>query len=175
MNFLQFLERHELLAEVADFLQAEIEARLRLEVVPEFWKFFDQPDDDQIRVSEKANLFCEVCSLNSIILFWSNLDPCRNTKNIFRLFQIYTRMFQNFNLLWQDSTFWRRAFQSLPTPQNTDWQTLLRFSKFLWREPCTLSFQLLLRDQPRHFTLVLCTYFMQKRSLLKEHVSNFTN
>ncbi len=60
LDLLQFLEKNGILKEVVEFLQAEFEARLRLEVVPEFWKVFDQPGDDQMKVVEKANLFCEV-------------------------------------------------------------------------------------------------------------------
>jgi len=58
--FFQFLKNEGLTTGILEYLQAEIETRLRVEIVPDFWKYFLTSSQQVLNDTEKAEVFQKV-------------------------------------------------------------------------------------------------------------------
>jgi hypothetical protein len=57
---LEFLKSEQLCQGILDYLQAEVELRLRASVVPAFWEYFSQSSLQNSNEVEKAQIFQKV-------------------------------------------------------------------------------------------------------------------
>ena len=61
---LDFLKSEQLCKGILDYLQAEVELRLRASVVPAFWEYFSQSNSNDV---EKAEIFQKVEKFQNVI------------------------------------------------------------------------------------------------------------
>ncbi len=59
---LELLKSEKICGGILEYLQAEVEQRLRVAIVPAFWEYFSQSNSHNLSDTEKADIFQKVCN-----------------------------------------------------------------------------------------------------------------